>query len=81
MWLESKIGGKGFGVISNVDDSTDVFERAKHLNAFYLSAKKRREMEAAGKVFKAENQSTVVRQTKRVSKKGSFSLERWNKVM
>lgn len=81
MWLESKVGGKCFGVISNIDDTTEIFQRAKHLSAFHLSAKKRKEMEAAGKVFKAENQSTVWRQTKQVSKKGSFSLERWNKVM
>lgn len=82
MWLKSKADGKCFGVISkNIDDTTDIFQRAKHMRAFHLPAKERKEIEAAGKVFKAENQSTVCRQPKPVSKKGSFSLERWNKVM
>lgn len=39
------------------------------MRAFHLSAKKRKEIAAAGKVFKAENLSTVCRQPKPVFKK------------
>jgi len=45
----------------------------------YLPRKKA--MEAAGKAFEAENQSTVCRQHKPVSKKGTFNLERRKEVM
>lgn len=57
MWLQSKVDGKCSGVISNNTDATmDIFQRAKHMTAFHLPAKKRKEIEAPGKVLKVENQ-------------------------